>query len=88
VAGAGGILSAARGGQIVVDLSTTPVNLTRRLAVLCSEKSVSYVEATVARTRQAAQDGTLSVTHCGELGCGSDRQDHEQYDFGAECGRY
>ena len=61
VAGAGGILSAAHSGQIVVDLSTTPVDLTRRLAVLCFEKGVSYADAPVARTRQAAQDGTLSI---------------------------
>lgn len=61
VAGAGGILSAARRGQIVVDLSTTPVDLTRRLAILLSEKGVSYADAPVARTRQAAHDGTLSI---------------------------
>jgi 3-hydroxyisobutyrate dehydrogenase-like beta-hydroxyacid dehydrogenase len=61
VSGPAGILSVARSGQIVVDLSTTPVDLTRRLAALLSEKCVAYADAPVARTRQAAQDGTLSI---------------------------
>lgn len=60
-AGAGGILSGARNGQIIVDLSTTPVDLTRQLAALSSTKGVAYADAPVARTRQAAQDGTLSI---------------------------
>lgn len=61
MAGADGILAAARKGQIVADLSTTPVDLTRRLARLCADRGVAYADAPVARTRQAAQDGTLSI---------------------------
>ena len=61
VAGAGGILATARKGQIIVDLSTTPVDLTRRLAQQCAAQGVAYADAPVARTRQAAQDGTLSI---------------------------
>lgn len=61
VAGDGGILSRARRGQIIVDLSTTPVDLTRHLAAVCASRGISYADAPVARTRQAAQDGTLSI---------------------------
>jgi len=61
VSGAGGILGTARSGQIIVDLSTTPVDVTRSLADVCSKRGVSYADAPVARTRQAAEEGTLSI---------------------------
>jgi 3-hydroxyisobutyrate dehydrogenase-like beta-hydroxyacid dehydrogenase len=61
VAGAGGILHEGRAGQIVVDLSTTPVDLTRRLARALSAVGIAFADAPVARTRQAAEDGTLSI---------------------------
>jgi 3-hydroxyisobutyrate dehydrogenase-like beta-hydroxyacid dehydrogenase len=43
--------------NIVVDCSTTPVSLARDL----SEKIKNFADAPVARTRQAAIDGTLSI---------------------------
>lgn len=61
VAGSGGLLAQARQGQTIVDLSTTPVALTRRLAGLCETLGVFYADAPVARTRAAAQAGTLSI---------------------------
>jgi 3-hydroxyisobutyrate dehydrogenase len=61
VAGADGVLARGRSGQTIVDLSTTPVALTRRLARLAGERGVAYADAPVARTRQAAQQGTLSI---------------------------
>mgnify|MGYP005813152427 CR=1 FL=1 len=56
-----GLLAAARPGQTVVDLSTSPVALARELAREFGEKGVSFADAPVARTREAAQKGTLSV---------------------------
>ncbi|MEZ5741901.1 MAG: NAD(P)-dependent oxidoreductase [Burkholderiaceae bacterium] len=61
VEGDGGLLSAAREGQIVLDLGTTPVPLTRRLHAAFAERGVAFLDAPVTRTRQAAQAGTLST---------------------------
>ena len=61
VAGPDGIAEHGRKGQIVVDLSTTPVDLTRRLAAELAQKGIRFADAPVARTRQAAIDGTLSI---------------------------
>jgi 3-hydroxyisobutyrate dehydrogenase len=51
---------------VVVDLGTSSVEATRRLAALSAEAGVSYCDAPVARTRQAAVDGTLAVMVGGE----------------------
>lgn len=48
-------------GQILVDMSTSPVELTRRLAMAFAEQGVRFADAPIARTRQAAEDGTLSI---------------------------
>ncbi|MBO0849122.1 MAG: NAD(P)-dependent oxidoreductase [Pseudonocardia sp.] len=56
------LLPHARAGQTVVDLSTSPVELAQRLAARFAESGVSFLDAPVARTRQAAIDGTLSIT--------------------------
>jgi 3-hydroxyisobutyrate dehydrogenase len=60
-AGEGGLLSRCRAGQIVVDTSTAPVALTRDLARRFAAIGVEYADAPIARTRQAARDGTLSI---------------------------
>jgi 3-hydroxyisobutyrate dehydrogenase len=57
----GGILAHARAGQIVVDLGTSPVALTRELAARLAAKGVRFADAPIARTREAAINGTLSV---------------------------
>src|ERR1700730_8287615 len=56
-----GILKNVRGGQIVVDLGTSSVSQTRDFAGQLQAKGASWADAPIARTRQAAQDGTLSV---------------------------
>ena len=61
VRGAGGLLRTARDGQLVVDLGTTPVDLTRELAQEYAARGAGFVDAPVARTRAAAEAGTLSV---------------------------
>jgi 3-hydroxyisobutyrate dehydrogenase-like beta-hydroxyacid dehydrogenase len=57
----GGLLENVRADQIVVDLGTSPVALTRGVAEEFSQRGARYLDAPVARTRQAAEAGTLSV---------------------------
>ncbi|MBL0727848.1 NAD(P)-dependent oxidoreductase [Piscinibacter sp. HJYY11] len=56
-----GLLAHAYAGQIVVDLGTSPVDTTRALARAFADKGVAFIDAPVARTRAAAEAGTLSV---------------------------
>jgi len=58
---ADGLLASIKGGQVVVDLSTSPVDLTRQLAQEFAGRSTVFIDAPVARTRAAAEAGTLSV---------------------------
>ncbi len=57
--GAGSLLTHLRPGACVVDLSTTPVNLARDLEARFSARGIHFADAPVARTREAAKDGTL-----------------------------
>lgn len=56
-----GLLSAARPDWVVVDLSTSPVDLTRQLGADFRARGAVFMDAPVARTRAAAEAGTLSV---------------------------
>ena len=56
-----GILGSIKPQQIVVDLGTSSVKQTRAFAEALQDKGAAWVDAPIARTRQAAQDGTLSV---------------------------
>src|SRR5438105_5797302 len=56
-----GVLKNIRKGQVVVDLGTSSVSQTRNFAGQLQAKGAAWADAPIARTRQAAQDGTLSV---------------------------
>jgi len=56
-----GLLSLCRKGQVVVDLSTSPVSLTRELADKFAANGVEFADAPVMRTRTAAEAGALAV---------------------------
>jgi len=56
-----GILKNIRAQQIVVDLGTSSVSQNRDFAKQLAAKGAAWLDAPIARTRQAAQDGTLSV---------------------------
>ncbi|MCC6609079.1 MAG: NAD(P)-dependent oxidoreductase [Burkholderiales bacterium] len=56
-----GLLDVIRAGQMVVDLSTSPVDITRELAARFAERGADFVDAPVARTRAAAEAGTLAI---------------------------
>jgi 3-hydroxyisobutyrate dehydrogenase-like beta-hydroxyacid dehydrogenase len=59
--GAGSLLTHLKPGGLVVDFSTTPVQLARDLNARFLARGIQFADAPVARTRQAAIDGTLSV---------------------------
>ncbi|HVP08050.1 MAG TPA: NAD(P)-dependent oxidoreductase [Burkholderiales bacterium] len=59
--GAGSLLTHLKPGGLVVDLSTAPVSLARELHARFAARGIHFADAPVARTRQAAIDGTLSV---------------------------
>lgn len=59
--GAEGLAARARAGQTVVDLGTSPVGLARSLAGRFADRGAAFADAPVARTREAAIAGTLSI---------------------------
>jgi 3-hydroxyisobutyrate dehydrogenase-like beta-hydroxyacid dehydrogenase len=59
--GADGLLNRTRPGATVVDLGTSPVSLARELSQLFEDKRSRFIDAPIARTREAAQRGTLSI---------------------------
>ena len=59
--GAGSLLTHLKPGGLVVDLSTTPVKLARDLNARFLARGIQFADAPVARTREAAANGTLSV---------------------------
>ena len=50
-----------RAGQCVVDTSTSSVELTRQIGARLTAKGIQYADAPVARTREAASRGELSI---------------------------
>ncbi|MBN9490146.1 MAG: NAD(P)-dependent oxidoreductase [Alphaproteobacteria bacterium] len=59
--GTGGLVAKVPLGRTVVDLSTAPISLARRLYAEFEARACAFADAPVARTRQAAIDGTLSI---------------------------
>ncbi len=59
--GEGGLVAKAKLGWTVIDLSTAPPRLAQRLYEEFEGRASAFADAPVARTRQAAIDGTLSI---------------------------
>jgi 3-hydroxyisobutyrate dehydrogenase-like beta-hydroxyacid dehydrogenase len=59
--GRDGLVAHARARHTVVDMSTVPVALARELGAAFAARDVAFADAPVARTAQAARDGTLSI---------------------------
>lgn len=55
------LLMSMPGGGTIIDTTTAPVDLTRELAAKFGAGDIDYADAPIARTRQAARDGKLSV---------------------------
>lgn len=60
--GPDGLCAQALALKIIVDMSTSDVTRTRALAQKLQEKGLLYLDAPVARSREAAQNGTLLIT--------------------------
>lgn len=60
--GRDGLFKHVRPGQTIVDLGTSPLELTRELGARFAQAGVDYVDAPVARTQAAAEAGTLAIT--------------------------
>jgi 3-hydroxyisobutyrate dehydrogenase-like beta-hydroxyacid dehydrogenase len=56
-----GLSSAAKLPAIIVDLSTTTVAIARTIAERLADRGIAFADAPVARTREAAQRGELSI---------------------------
>jgi 3-hydroxyisobutyrate dehydrogenase-like beta-hydroxyacid dehydrogenase len=59
--GSDGLAAHAKPGLLIVDLSTTGVAEARTVAAELEAKGILFADAPVARTREAAQKGTLSI---------------------------
>jgi 3-hydroxyisobutyrate dehydrogenase-like beta-hydroxyacid dehydrogenase len=59
--GAGGVMARLEAGRTLVDMSTVPVALARELGAAALARGVAFADAPVARTAQAAREGTLSI---------------------------
>lgn len=59
--GSGGLIDQVQAGQILVDMSTSPPSLMRDLAKAAGARRAAFADAPIARTRQAADDGTLAI---------------------------
>lgn len=70
--GADGLADGAHRPAVIVDLSTTTVASARSVAARLAERGVQFADAPVARTREAAQRGELSIM------VGADRDLYEQ----------
>ena len=59
--GSRGLASVSHPPSVIVDLSTTTVAVARGVAERLSSKGIAFADAPVARTREAAQRGELSI---------------------------
>lgn len=59
--GENGLTCGERRPAVIVDLSTTTVDTARSVAEQLAERGVAFADAPVARTREAAQRGELSI---------------------------
>ena len=59
--GDGGLIEHVGAGRTVVDTSTAPPALARELESAFAARGIAFSDAPIARTRQAAVDGTLSI---------------------------
>ncbi|MDF1721651.1 MAG: NAD(P)-dependent oxidoreductase [Minwuia sp.] len=61
VLGQGNLISHVREGQILIDMSTSQPTLMREIATAMQARGGHFADAPIARTRQAAADGTLAI---------------------------
>lgn len=59
--GEDGLIARARAEQTIIDTGTSPPALARELYAACKARGADFADAPIARTRQAAIEGTLSI---------------------------
>ncbi|HLG69716.1 MAG TPA: NAD(P)-dependent oxidoreductase [Chloroflexota bacterium] len=62
----GGVLHAMAPGQILVDHGTSGLALTRRVAQVCGERGIGFLDAPVSGGFEGARDATLAIMAGGE----------------------
>lgn len=66
VTGTNGLLAGARAGDLIVDLSTNSVSVVKKLAGICQERGVAFLDAPVSGGVWGAQAATLAIMVGGE----------------------
>lgn len=66
VSGPNGLLNGLAPGSIIVDLSTNSVSMVRKLAALCADKGVAFIDSPVTGGLKGSSDGTLVLMLGGE----------------------
>jgi 2-hydroxy-3-oxopropionate reductase len=61
VLGAGGILSGAKAGSLIIDMSSISPLVSQKIAAACAEKGVDFVDAPVSGGEPKAIEGTLAI---------------------------
>ncbi|MDH3712493.1 MAG: NAD(P)-dependent oxidoreductase [Gammaproteobacteria bacterium] len=61
VLGGDGLINRVRAGQFLVDMSTSQPSLMEEIAEVARDRDAHFADAPIARTRQAAADGTLAI---------------------------
>jgi 3-hydroxyisobutyrate dehydrogenase-like beta-hydroxyacid dehydrogenase len=61
VLGPDGLVGRLRAGHYLIDMSTSPPALMQEIAAAAAARGAHFADAPIARTRQAAVDGTLAI---------------------------
>jgi 3-hydroxyisobutyrate dehydrogenase-like beta-hydroxyacid dehydrogenase len=61
VLGQGALLEHLGAGRVLIDMSTSEPSLMREIEAVASARDIRVADAPIARTRQAAADGTLAI---------------------------
>ena len=61
VLAAGGILSGAKAGSLIIDMSSISPLVSQKIAAACAEKGVDFIDAPVSGGEPKAIDGTLAI---------------------------
>jgi 2-hydroxy-3-oxopropionate reductase len=61
VLGPDGILSGAKSGSLIIDMSSISPLVSQRIAAVCAEKSVDFIDAPVSGGEPKAIEGTLAI---------------------------
>ncbi len=61
ILGRDGLINHVRTGQYMIDMSTSQPSLMKEIAKAASARGAHFADAPIARTRQAAVDGTLAI---------------------------